>query len=142
MRAFGVVEAPPLLDQHLRLFQSVKDLAVQAFVPQFSIKAFAIAILPWRTGLDVERLHIQFAEPVTHGLSDKLWPIVRTNVLWRSVTDEELSKNVQHVLTVEFAPDMDRKTFPCVFIDNAQHAERPTVMGSVHHEVIAPYMVL
>ncbi len=49
---------------------------------------------------------------------------------------------MQHVLAVEFAPDMDRKTFPCVFINNAQHAERPAIMGSIHHEVVTPDVVL
>jgi len=50
--------------------------------------------------------------------------------------DEELTENMQHVLAVQFAPDMGRQTFPCVFVNDAQHAERPAVMGSIHHEVI------
>lgn len=71
MQAFGFVEAPPVFDQHLRLPQCVIDLTVHAFALQFSVKAFAIAILPRQSGLDVERLHIQPSQPVPHGLSNK-----------------------------------------------------------------------
>ena len=108
MRAFGVVEASPLLNEHLRFLQRVEDLAVQALIPQFSIETFAIAVLPGRPGLDVERLDVQLSEPIAHGLSDELRPIVRTNMLRRSMTDEQFAENMQHVLTVEFAPDVDR----------------------------------
>lgn len=142
MRTFGVVEASPLFDQHLRFCQRVEDLAVQAFISEFSIEAFTIAVFPRTSRLDVERLHIQFAKPIPYGLSDKLWSIVRTNVLRRSVTDEELAEHMEYVLAVELSPDMDRKAFPCIFINDAQHAERSSIVRSIHHEVITPDMVL
>ena len=141
MWTFGVVETSPLFDEHLRFLQRVKDFAVQTFVPQLSNEAFAIAILPWRSGLYIVRLHIQFAEPIAHGLGDELRPVVRTNMLRRAVSDEELAENMEHVLAVELSSDMDRKTIPGVFIDYAQHAERPAVMGSVHHKIKTPYMI-
>ena len=66
MRTFGVVEAPPLLDQDLVLFQRVEDLPIEEFVPQLSIEAFSIAILPGTAGHDEERVDAQLGEPVTH----------------------------------------------------------------------------
>lgn len=44
---------PPGLDDGLGLFQAVEDLAVQQLVAQLSIEAFAAAVLPGATGLDV-----------------------------------------------------------------------------------------
>lgn len=46
MRSFGIVVSSPMLNQDLRLFQSVEDLHVQALITQFSIEALAITVLP------------------------------------------------------------------------------------------------
>lgn len=58
-----------------------------------------------------------------------------------SMADEALIKNIEYILAVELAPDMDRQAFPGVFVNDAQHAKRSAVMGSIHHEVITPDMV-
>jgi len=44
--SLGVVVFPPLFDDDLRLFEGVKDFAVQQFIPQSGVEAFAVAVFP------------------------------------------------------------------------------------------------
>ncbi len=39
MRSLGVVEASPLLDQHLRLLQRVEDFHIQTLIPELAVEA-------------------------------------------------------------------------------------------------------
>ena len=48
-----VVVLPPLLGDDLCLFQGVEDLAIQQFVPEASIEAFTVSVLPRRAGFNV-----------------------------------------------------------------------------------------
>jgi hypothetical protein len=52
MWAHVVVMLSPIFDHGLSLFQSVEDFAVQQFIAQLSVEAFAVAILPRASGLD------------------------------------------------------------------------------------------
>ena len=45
--------AAPAFDHDLRLGQRVEDLAVEEFVPEPGVEAFAIAVFPRRAWLDV-----------------------------------------------------------------------------------------
>ena len=71
---------PPGFDQHLRLGEAVENLAVEEFVAQRPVEALIIAILPWRSRCDVERLHVDLAEPFLHSVGDKLGAIIRPYV--------------------------------------------------------------
>jgi hypothetical protein len=46
MRPFAVVEGSPLFDQYLGLLEHGEDLHVQALVPELSIEALVVSILP------------------------------------------------------------------------------------------------
>jgi len=37
----------PLFDDDLRLFQAIKYLAIEQFIPEAAIEAFTVSILPW-----------------------------------------------------------------------------------------------
>ncbi len=51
----SVVVLTPLLDQRLGFLQRVEDLAIEQLVPQLSIEALVVAVLPRTAGLDVVR---------------------------------------------------------------------------------------
>ena len=70
-----------MFDEDLRVSQREEDLAVQTLVPQFSIEAFAMAVFPGAAGPDVERFHVEFAEPIPYSLSNEFRSIVRANML-------------------------------------------------------------
>jgi len=60
----------------LGLLERVEDLAVQKFVPELPVEAFAVAVLP-RTGLLDERsLGTDGGDPVPNGLGDELRALV------------------------------------------------------------------
>ena len=53
MQTFGVVVDAPHLDDRLRFLETVEDLAIEAFIPELAVEGFAVAVLPWRSGLNV-----------------------------------------------------------------------------------------
>ena len=90
MRPFGVVEAPPLLDEDLCLLQRIEDFHVQALVSELAVEAFAVAVFPWRARLDIERLDVQPIEPAPHGLRDKFSAVIRSDVIGHAMLDKEI----------------------------------------------------
>ena len=52
VRPDGVVVSPPLLDDDLSLAERVEDLAIEKFIPEAGIEAFAVSILPGGTRFD------------------------------------------------------------------------------------------
>ena len=85
MRPDGVVVIVPSLDQHFRLRQIVEDFPIQQLVPELAVEALVVAVLPWRAGLDLERLHADTRQPVPHRLCGELAAIIRTDVVRRSM---------------------------------------------------------
>jgi hypothetical protein len=67
---------PPDFDHDLGLLQCVEDLAVQQLVAQLSVEAFAIAILPRTSRLDVGGLGSDSSDPFPKCNGDELRAIV------------------------------------------------------------------
>ena len=55
MRTDRVVVNPPLFDDDSGFFQRVEQLAVEQLIAHLPVKRFAVAILPERSWLDIER---------------------------------------------------------------------------------------
>jgi hypothetical protein len=51
VRAESFVFQPPFSNQHLGLFQGIKGLAVEQFIPKLADEALILAILPWAARL-------------------------------------------------------------------------------------------
>jgi hypothetical protein len=77
--AFVVVNAP-LLDGDLGFAQGVVDLAIQAFVAELAVEAFAVAILPGTTGFDLQWCSTHSFEPCPQRAGNKFRSVVRTQV--------------------------------------------------------------
>ena len=84
----GVVLLSPSFDHDLGLLKSVEYLSVEQLISQFSVEAFVVAVLPGATWLDIEGLHSQTAQPLTHCLSRELTAVVRSDILGSSVVDK------------------------------------------------------
>jgi len=56
VRPERVVVDAPALDHDLCLLQRVEDLAVDQFVPELAVERFAVAVRPWTSRFDIERL--------------------------------------------------------------------------------------
>ena len=46
MRSDGVVMLPPTFDEHLGLFQRVKDFRVEQFVPELAVERLVVVTCP------------------------------------------------------------------------------------------------
>ena len=55
--------------------------------------------------------------------------------------DKQCGNAFQDVIGFQLSIDLDGHTSPGKFVDHGQHAEGPTVMGSVHDEVVGPDVV-
>jgi len=108
VRSDRVVLIAPLLDDDLRFLQAVEDLLVEAFVPQFSVEGFAITVLPWAAGLDVESFGPKSGEPTADHLGCHLRAIVGTNVLGDSSGDHYVCHRFDDTETVDAASDPNR----------------------------------
>jgi hypothetical protein len=64
MWPFGIVLDPPLLDDYLRLLQGIKDFSIQAFIPQLSVEALAVAVLPRASAFDVKGSRPELTQPL------------------------------------------------------------------------------
>ena len=58
-----------------------------------------------------------------------------------AVLDHGVGQHLDHIAAVDPAPHMDRQALPRVFIDQVQHAHRPSVMRERAHEVVRPDMI-
>ena len=77
MRPDGVVVDTPLLDQDLGLTQAAEQFAIEQLVPEPSIEAFDVAVLPRAAWLDEGGLGTDSRDPLPNGLGDELRPIAR-----------------------------------------------------------------
>src|SRR2546421_13028627 len=98
-------------------------------------------MLPRATGLNEERLPANPTQPLAHVASDELWPIIRANVLWWPVRDEQLSEAVEYIVGSEVARHDDGQAASCKLVDHGKHAKASPVLGAVLHEVVGPHVI-
>ena len=84
-----------------------------------------MVILPWAAGFDEERLDTDPAEPATHVLGDKLGPVIRPNMIRRTMLNEEIGQAMEHIVRSEPACNDDRQASACELVDHGQRAKAP-----------------
>ena len=141
MRANRIIVASPVFNQYLSFAQRCEDFAIQEFVPELRVQALTVAILPWATRLDIERLDADPAEPVSYIFGDELGTVVRANVLRWAVRDEEIGQTLEHIIGSQSSRDDDCQTPARELIQHDQHAEGAAVLGPVLDEVVRPDVV-
>lgn len=142
MWSLRVVEASPLLDQHLRLLQRGEDFHVQALVSQLAVEALIVTILPGAPGCNKRRFDLESSEPMTHGLGNKLGPVVGADMFRRPMQQKQLRQHIENILAVQLPLHMDGQALACVLVNDGEHAECLAVMGAILDEVIGPDMAL
>ena len=66
----------PVLNDDLRFLQCVEDLAVEQFVSQFAVEAFAVTVLPRTARFNVSGLCSNGGDPIPQSLGDELGAVV------------------------------------------------------------------
>src|SRR5215212_10441773 len=100
-----------------------------------------IRILPRATRRDVNRLHALALEPVLERIRDELRAVVAAQVPGHTVTFHRRLHDRDHVHRPDRPRAMHRQTFPCVFVEQGQHAKARAALGLVLHEVPAPHLL-
>lgn len=77
----------PSFDDDLRLHQIVDKFDVQAFVVQFSVEGFVVAVIPMAAAFDVMRLCSNATKLFSDRLRPKLASNVAPNVIGDAVRD-------------------------------------------------------
>ena len=90
---------PPGLDQHFGLGEAVEDFAVEQLIAKRPVEAFVVAVLPRRTGRDVERCDPDLPEPFLDRRRDKFAANIGPDIGWRPAGDEQLGKRGQDILS-------------------------------------------
>ena len=72
----GVVVDAPALGQHAQFLHRVEDLRIEELVPEFGVERFAVAVLLWGAGFDVQGLCARIGKPFAQVFRDELRPVV------------------------------------------------------------------
>ncbi len=123
MRALCVVVPPPLLDDDLCFSQRIEDFPVEKFVPEACVEALDVAVLLGASRLNVGGLYSNHADPVAYGFSNKLRPIIGTNVGWYAMQNEEIGEDIDHIGRIEFPLHPNGQTFPTKLIQDVEGSE-------------------
>ena len=141
MRPDGVVMLAPTLDQDPGFGQGVEDLAVEHLVPEFSVEALVVTVLPWAARFDEQCLHANPRQPFPHRDGGELTAIVRTDVIRWAMPGEQVCQNMQDIVMPQAARNLDRQALAGKLINHGEHADRSAVMRAVLYEVVGPHMV-
>src|SRR5215211_931895 len=141
MRPDGIVMPAPALDDDLCLAESVEDLAVEQLVPEPSIEALDIAILPGAAWSDVGGLGSDREDPLLNGLGDELRAVVRADVARHAAQDEQVREHVDDVDGLQLASDADRQALVRELVDDVEHPDLPFVMSPILDEVVGPDVI-
>jgi len=80
MRPLLVVMASVVLDHYAGLSKAEHYFPIQALVPQRSVEAFHMSVLPGAARFDVEGLYASPFQPVLEGAGDELAPVVAADI--------------------------------------------------------------
>src|SRR6516164_6632781 len=72
----GVEVQAPAFSQHAQFLDRVEDFAIEELISQLAVERFAVAVLPRRSGFDVECLRAGVDQPLTQVFGYELRPIV------------------------------------------------------------------
>ena len=114
----------------------MEDFSVQQLVAHSPVEAFAISVLPRRPRFDVCGLGSDSVDPISDGLGDELWAIVRPNVGRDTAQNEQVHQSVNDLGRVQLPLHSDRQTYPTMFVQNVYCPERPAIIGYVMYEII------
>ena len=68
--------------------------------------------------ITVSEYGLNTAPTPPYELGRELWPVVRAQMLGRSVASEELGQNLEHVVGSDLSSHLDRHTLPRVLVEH------------------------
>ena len=141
MRALLVVVFSPVREDHSRFAERVYQLPVQALLPEAAVEALGVSVLPWASGVDIERLDPVFFKPSLYGLGDELWAVVRADAFGGPMLAYRFLQQGQRVGGLDGPVGVDAVAFPCELVDQIEGSELAASLGVVADEVPSPDVV-
>ena len=136
-----VIMMPPFLGNHLRFFQGIKHLAIQQLIPQASVKALIITVLPRTARLDVKCSDLEPFQPAFDGFGCKLTAIIAADMIGEATLYKQVGQHIHHIIGFQAVAHAQRQTFARIFINYGQNTDFTSVDKPLGHKVIAPHMV-
>ena len=142
MRTLRVIEVSPWLDHHLRLFERIENLSVQARIPQLPVELIARKVKSWLAAVGTRPL-FDLQYPFSHGLpgSIHLRAVVGSHLLGNAVLEHAAAQRFDHMITVQSPGHADRQTFSCELIEHGQKPQAAAIVRARFHKVVAPDMI-
>lgn len=138
MRSLAVEGQSEVFDDATRLDSVVEEFQVQALVAQFAVHRLALAILPGRAGLDIQRLHVLLLKPLFEVALHELGPVVATQERGSAMLFEQAAKHLLHVFCAQRGCDLDGMALSGELVAQTQQLEFGSAAALVVNEVIAP----
>ena len=142
VRSVVVVILSPSRRELTRSGQALELLQGQELIPQATVEALGIAILPWAPRFDVQGFDLQLPEPSPDRVRYELGAVVTANMLWHPTHREQLCERIDHVFARDAPITLQSKALPRVLVHNRQPFQRASAGRLVEHEVPRSNMVL
>src|SRR5690606_5009302 len=138
MRSFIVVHPCPRICIFPYVRQAVKHIAIQYVLSESSVKPFYQTILCRLAWLYKLPLYVVLLTPPTHGLSDKLWAVVRTDLLRFASPFQQFLQFPDYPLCGQTGIHCNGKCLPTEIVYDVQCTYRFSAGQRVVHEIKAP----
>ena len=123
-----IVMSAPLFNDDPRLLQAVEDFAVEQFVAQLAVEAFAIAVLPRTARCNEQSFCPDLSEPIPDNLGGHLGAVVGPNISGDALSQHHIGKGLDDTEARDPSRHPDRKALTGVFVDQRQQTERSAIM--------------
>ena len=141
MRADVIVLPEPLIDDDLGLLGRREPLGVENLVPERSIEALVVAVLPGRARIDPDGLNANAPEPVLERCRGELRTIVRANVVRPAALQQQRIERLQNLRRAHLRGNAHAQGLSRVFIEHGQHLVGAPIAELVVDEVDRPDVV-
>ena len=125
-----VIQSPTIYNIP-RLSQAQEQLAIKAFVPELTVEAFNVTILPRTTRLDEQGSDLLGGQPLLDGLAGEFRAVVTPDVFGSATDHKQLFQDLHNVTAGELPGYLDCQTFSCELLNHIEHPEPTTFLGAV-----------
>ena len=141
MRSFVVMKMPVIGEDDAGFTQRVDEFTVQALAAELIVKALHVAVLPRTSRVNIDRLDPSVPEPLLDRCSNKLWPVVRADILGCTMFLNGFFEDAQHVRCLDRTVRVDAVAFLRKLVDQIQAPQFPSKDRMVANEIPRPDMI-
>jgi hypothetical protein len=131
----------PGFNHNLGFLERVEGLHIQALIPQTSVEALALPILPGAARFNEQRLRALHFQPPLQAVGDELSAVVATEIHGNTVVLKQRLQRQSHILGPERTLHPDAQAFAREFVQHGQQPEATLRGQTVMHKVHRPHVI-